>query len=169
MTPSPCGFADVDWIGLLEGTLDTASVHRAMRHIDRCGSCSAQYRELQSWSTLLARESERLRASLTMSEADTDRLLNGMLAQLRRDSEPRPPRQALLMVHLLLEPFCGMGTARASVSLAVRRSTSLREPDLNGRNWPVFVSNLSDTLASVCGIAAARLARRAGSLLVVSA
>ena len=70
-------------------------------------------------------------------------------------------------LRFLMEPICGPGTARAAIELAVQRSAG-DGSRVTGRNWRLFVGNLSDATSLICGLAAGRLVDRAGQCLTIA-
>jgi hypothetical protein len=73
-----------------------------------------------------------------------------------------------MLLRLLVEPFCGPGTAGAAISLAVRRSTVADGQSDAPAVWNLFVSNMSEMISSVCGTEAGRLVNQVGVCLDVA-
>jgi hypothetical protein len=111
-------------------------------------------------------EGAQLRSSVTLTEADVERLLQAAMARSRRSRWT--PSEAQWLLRRLLEPFCGPGMARAAIELAVRRSTADDRP-VGAHYWPVFISNLTESVGAVCGLAAAGLVGCAGRHLSIEA
>lgn len=107
------------------------------------------------FETELRREAARLREAVHLSDEDLDRML-----RRRRWT----PREAMLLLRLLVEPICGSGTAGAAIQLAERRSTAGAE-----FHWSLFVANLSETMAFLCGAATGRLVTRVAQTVLPSA
>jgi anti-sigma factor RsiW len=165
-----------EWLEYLGGRLPRARAARIGRHVETCAECAQLLGELTGWSRLLAKEGSRLRSALSVPEDEMDRLIERTVEEIRltdsqyqRRGRGRTTAQGLFLLRLLIEPFVGSGTARIAIDLAVRRCTVDPGSELCGGDWPLFVNNLSETLASICGSAAARLVARAGAALLAEA
>jgi hypothetical protein len=114
---------------------------------------------------VLQTEGARLRSSVTMTDRDVERLLDAVLLQASATGCVWTPTHGLFVLRQLLQPFCGPGLAKVTIDLALRRSTPPHDRNLAAHHWPVFVSNLTDAVGGVCGLAAARLVGHAGEYL----
>ena len=166
------GFSEQQWLDYSDGTLDPETCSRIERHLRECPACLELTADLYAWRGLLTAEAAHLRDTCMLPEWRMERLLESTLNRVRfrhPQSFRNPgmtPREGMLLLRCLLESICGRGTARATMELAMRRSTD-RSGDIDGQNWPVFVACLSDAIASVCGSAAGKLVDRAGICLSV--
>lgn len=167
------GISEEQWIQLIEGGLDERECARLRDHARLCADCAATLAELTFWREKLAEEAARVRAAFATSPADVDRLLAGALTRIRAAGLDLPRdarwslREAVMLLRLLVEPFCGSGTAGAAVRLAFRRSTA-DGALANPATWGLFVSNMSETMASLCGKEAGRLVNQVGVSLEVA-
>jgi hypothetical protein len=143
------------------------------RHVATCAECAQLFAELSGWQRNLSEEGLRLRNAAAPSEEELDRFVGRALKAIT--GEPAPDRrgrsilQGLFLLRALIEPIFGRGTAQVAMDLAVRRSTSNSGNELGHGEWPVFVNNLSETLGSISGAAAARLVTRVGAALAEAA
>jgi hypothetical protein len=138
-----------------------------------CAECARLLDDLANWHDLLTREGASLREALQLPaprmEEFVDRAVERICSAAHPDFEAgrgRSAAEGLFLLRSLLEPIFGSGTARIAMELAARRCTVHPEGELRGGEWPLFVRNLSETLASICGSAAGRLVNRAGIRLV---
>jgi len=171
----PHGFSEQQWIDYLDGSLDMRQSAGLRDHARSCPECAERLRELSLWHEKLVEEAAVVRGAFDASLTDLDRLLSASLERIR-PFEPSAYfgdpswsfREAVTLLRLLVEPFCGSGTAGATIHLAVQRST------LNGiyadtpAAWNLFVSNMSEVVSSVCGTAAGRLVNQVGACLEVA-
>jgi len=171
----PHGISEQQWIEYLDGSLNSPQSVALRDHARCCPECAETLRELSLWREKLVEEAALVRAAFEASPADLDRLLSASLERIRPFepaayfSDPSWSfREAVTLLRLLVEPFCGSGTAGATIHLAVQRST------LNGTYahtpaaWELFVSNMSEVVSSVCGTAAGRLVNQVGACLEVA-
>jgi hypothetical protein len=163
------------WIEYLEGTLHGREAAQLRDHANSCLECAQTLRELSAWREKLVEESALVRAACETSPGDLDRLLATSLERIRGlqpSAEHFDPswsfREAVMLLRLLVEPFCGPGTAGATINLAVQRSTLKGLSADTPAAWSLFVCNLSETLSSVCGTAAGRLVNEVGACLKVA-
>jgi anti-sigma factor RsiW len=168
------GILEQQWIEYIEGTLHDRESARLRNHANTCAECARTLRELSVWREKLFEESARVRTAFETSPNDLDRLLAASLERIRGlepASERRDPhwsfREAVMLLRLLVEPFCGSGTAGATVNLAVQRSTLQGLSADTPAAWSLFVRNLSETMSSVCGTAAGLLVNEVGACLEV--
>jgi len=161
--------SEEQWIGYIEGGLPAREMTRLREHANHCVECAETLRELAVWRGRLVDEAARVRQAFHASPETLDRLLVGSLERIRA-LEPERERmeaswtfqEAVMLMRLLVEPFCGSGTAGAAIHLAVQRST------LDGAAaWGLFVRNMSEAMGSVCGNAAGRLVNQVGACLQV--
>jgi hypothetical protein len=122
----------------------------------------------------LALEASRLRSNLAVPDEELSVLFSKCLDQIRETGTAADSarvhwtvREATMLIRLLVEPICGVGTAHALLSLAVKRSTATDQDSVTESNWRLFVSNMSDAITSVCGSATGRLVNRVGDCLAV--
>jgi anti-sigma factor RsiW len=168
------GISEQDWLEFVDGTLDSGRSRKIEQHVAVCPGCAGLRAELEAWHEILREEASRLQLAIDCPEDEVDRMLETAIERIHK-LEPAGIRtcaswttaEALMLMRSLLEPFCGVGTACATMNLAARRASAGEDGEVTGRNWPVFVSNLSEALASVCGMAAARLVDRAGLYVAV--
>ena len=168
------GISEQQWLEYIDGALPARERARVWEHIEACPECAQTLRELDGWRALISEEGARLRLSAQLPEAEIDSLLAGCLERIRA-GEPAGLRlglgwtvtEGMILLRSLMEPMCGLGTARATISLAARRSTADQQGHITERNWRIFVANLSEAIASVCGSAAGRLVSRAGVFLTI--
>lgn len=149
---------DEQWLAYFDGEVQG----RITAHISGCPECAQFAASMRGVETTLAGNALLFREAARLSDDEMDRLFARVLeAQNRRFWTAR---EAMLLLRALVEPICGAGTAGATMHLAMQRSTT---GNVTGKNWRLFVSNLSDTMASICGSAAGRLVSRAGFALAV--
>jgi anti-sigma factor RsiW len=168
--------SEAEWLEYLGGSLPRAEASRILRHVETCPDCAQAHSELADWHNRLSNEGARLRRALTLPEAEMDRFVDqavgeicgGVPCAIRRASG-RSTAEGMFLLRSLIEPILGPGTARVAIDLAVRRCTLNPEVELRGGDWPLFVNNLSETLGSISGAAAARLISRAGAALLAEA
>lgn len=166
--------SEQEWLEYMNGSLPRARQDRIRNHIEGCAECAALLQELNAWHQLMAQEGSRLRLSFEIPEREIDHLITGAIERIRA-AEPQElqvcgawtPAEGMFLLHSLMEPICGLGTARATMNLAVQRSTADSSGGVNGGNWRLFVANLSEAIASVCGSAAGRLVDRVGVCLAI--
>jgi anti-sigma factor RsiW len=165
--------SEQEWMDYLSGTLDREKASRVRHHADTCPECAALLAELSSWHRSLTGEGARMREALKLPPAEMDRFLERSMERIRvacpegiQAARRRTASEGLFLLRSLIEPIFGSGTARVVIDLAVRRCTVGPSPELSSREWPLFVNNLSESLASIGGSAAARLVNRAGIALV---
>lgn len=168
------GISEEQWIELIEGSLPQLESARLRAHASHCEECAGTLRELTVWRDKLVEEAAQVRAAFATSPADLDRLLAESLQRIRlvepveaRRRPGRSFREAVMLLRLLVEPFCGSGTATAAVRLAVRRSTVDGLPE-NPAALSLFISNMSETMASLCGKEAGRLVNQVGVSLNIA-
>jgi anti-sigma factor RsiW len=163
----PHGLSEEKWIEYLEGGLPPPEAARLKAHAAGCPECGEMLRGLSVWRQNLVVEAARIREAFETSPEDLDRLLAASLGRIRETRNPWTFREAVTLLRLLLEPFCGSGTAGAAVHLAVRKSTA-EGSDENSADWNCFVSNMSEMMSSVCGTEAGRLIHQVGVSLHVA-
>lgn len=115
---------------------------------------------------LMRTEAGLLRDAFALTADRREAMLSASLGRIRAmESRSRwTAPQAVALLRSLLTPFCGLGTARATIDLAVRRSTGTQKETLE---WALFVVNLSEAIESVCGSATGRLVGQVGQSLAV--
>jgi anti-sigma factor RsiW len=168
------GITERMWLEYVDGTSSPDETQRVSSHIAGCGECTRTFSELSAWHAMMTSEASRLHAALDLPERDMERLLARTVDKIRA-AEPACLHsdlgwtigEAMILLRSLLEPICGLGTARAAMELAVQRATANQPGSLSERNWRLFVSNLSDAVASICGSAAGRLVGQAGTCLAI--
>jgi len=159
---------DADWLRFLDAPRDCEDNRRVREHIAGCPRCANVLESFESVREGLATEKARIHGAVAISDLEIDALLGRCLAQI--GTEPHvgwSAAEATLLLRLLIEPICGRGTAGATIDLARRRSLPVTDEHLTSKSWSVFISNLSDTMSSICGVAAGRLVRRAGFSIAV--
>jgi hypothetical protein len=159
---------DADWLEFFDSPGESARSRRVREHAADCPSCAKLLDSLERVCEGLATEGARMRDALALPDEEIDALLGRCLARIR--TEPHvgwSAAEATLLLRVLIEPICGRGTAGATINLARRRSLAAADEHLTSGSWSVFISNLSDAMASVCGAAAGRLVRRAGFSIAV--
>ena len=166
--------SEQQWLEYLEGSLPRERQDRIRNHLGGCAECAALLQELRAWHELMTREGSRLRLSFEVPGREIDHLIAGALERIRaagphelRIRNAWTAAEGMFLLHSLMEPICGLGTARATMNLAVQRSTAGTSGNVNGSNWRLFVANLSEAIASVCGSAAGRLVDRVGVCLAI--
>ena len=171
----PHGISEQQWIEYLDGSLNKQESARLRDHARSCPECAETLRELSLWREKLVEEAAVVRAAFEASPADLDRLLSASLQRIRPFepaayfSDPSWSfREAVTLLRLLVEPFCGSGTAGATIHLAVQRSTLNGSYTDTPAAWNLFVSNMSEVVSSVCGTAAGRLVNQVGACLEVA-
>jgi len=169
------GIVEQQWIEYIEGALHGREAAYLRDHANACPECAGTLRELSVWRETLAEESALVRAACETSPGDLDRLLAASLERIRglkplaeRSDPSWSFREAVMLLRLLVEPFCGSGTAAATIHLAVQRSTLKGFGADTPAAWSLFVCNLSETMSSVCGTAAGRLVNEVGACLEVA-
>lgn len=154
-----------EWLFYLDGAMNSAELRNIRRHIEDCAYCARFLSSVTAVRARLRTEADRLRDADGMSDQELEAMLERCLDEL---APPRwTPREGMLMLRLMLEPICGSGTAGVTMRLAIERSTAGAPERVTERNWSLFVANLSDAMASVCGSAAGRLVSRAGVCLAI--
>jgi hypothetical protein len=167
------GISEEQWIQYIEGCLPELEGSGVRDHASLCSECAATLRELTLWHEKLTEEAAQVRAAFATSPASLDHLLADSLERIRGAEAKQSTtaswsfREAAMLLRLLVEPFCGSGIAGAAISLAVRRSTVDGLPE-NTVTWTLFVSNMSETMASLCGKEAGRLVNQVGISLAVT-
>ena len=167
--------SEQEWLEYLGGTLPGARSEYIRRHIETCAECAQLLRELTDWRQLLANEGSRLRGALSLPEEEMDGFVESSVKKIWvagprfGSGRTRTAAEGLFLLRSLIEPIFGSGTARVAIDLAVRRCTVNPGAGLCGGDWPLFVNNLSEALASISGTAAARLVTRAGAALLAEA
>lgn len=169
------GILEHQWLEYLDGGLDVAESARLRDHASTCPECANTLRELSRWREKLVEEAALVRAAFETSPESLDVLLAASIQRIRgfepaaQRSDPRWSfKEAVLLLRLLVEPFCGPGTAGAAISLAVRRSTLADSRSDTPAAWNLFVSNMSEMMSSVCGTEAGRLVNQVGVCLDVA-
>jgi anti-sigma factor RsiW len=169
------GIIEHQWIEYLDGGLDITESARLRDHASTCPECADTLRELSRWREKLGEEAALVRAAFETSPGSLDRLLAASIQRIRvfePAAQPSDPRwsfkEAVMLLRLLVEPFCGPGTAGAAISLAVRRSTLGDARCDTPAAWNLFVSNMSEMMSSVCGTEAGRLVNQVGVCLDVA-
>jgi anti-sigma factor RsiW len=160
------GISEQQWIEYLEGGLAELDAARVGGHLSACPECAATFAELSLWRGKLVEEAARVRAAFETSPDQLDRLLAASLERIGRSHPSWTFREAVMLLRLLVEPFCGSGTAGAAVRLAVQRSMVHGRPA--PATWDLFVSNMSEMMSSVCGTEAGRLVNQVGVWLHVA-
>ncbi len=167
------GITEQQWVEYIDGGLDAETRERVLTHANNCAECANLLSDLKAWRELMTVEAARLRHACALPDNQLDDMLTRSLERIH-EAEPAAlrrgldwtVREAMSLLHSLTESFGGPGTARATMDLAVLRSTDSRG-EITGSNWKLFVANLSEVIDSVCGSAAARVVGRAGACLVV--
>jgi anti-sigma factor RsiW len=169
------GILEQQWIEYLQGTLRGSELARLRDHLGACPECAGTLRELSLWRRKLVAEAALVRAAFETSPARLDQLLAASLDRIRAlepaalQSDPGWSfREAVMLLRLLVEPFCGSGTAGATINLAVQRSTLKGDSADTPAAWSLFVRNLSEVMSSICGTAAGRLVNQVGACLDVA-
>jgi anti-sigma factor RsiW len=165
------GISEAEWLEYVSGTLGTARAGWVRMHLAACQECAQTFHDLSRWHDLLSREGAHLRRALAVSDREMEDFVARSMQRIRADSEP-PNRgwsaaEGKFLLRSLMEPIFGVGTARATMDLAVLRSTTLDEGSLTGGNWRLFVANLSEAVASICGSTAGRLVNHVGIGLAI--
>ena len=167
------GISEAEWLRFVDDTLEPERQRSIQAHLRICTDCANLASELTAWRESLIEEGERLREACRLSDEAMDSLLERSLARIR-SAEPEYLRsgsgwtvaEGITVLRFLIEPICGPGMARTTIDLAVRRSAD-EGSRVTRRNWRLFVGNLSDATALICGLAAGRLVDRAGLCLVI--
>ena len=162
------------WLEYVDGVAPIEDTRGIRMHIAGCEECSRTFSELRAWHELMTSEASRLHAAMDLPDRDVERLLEHTMEKIRA-AEPAclhtdlgwTISEGMILLRSLLEPICGLGTAKAAMDLAVQRATANQPGSLSERNWRLFVSNLSDAVASICGSAAGRLVGQAGTCLAI--
>ena len=169
------GIMEHQWLEYLDGGLDVAESARLRDHANRCPECSDTLRQLSLWREKLTEEAVRVRAAFETSPESLELLLAASIQRIRalepgaQKNDPRWSfKEAVMLLRLLVEPFCGPGTAGAAIRLAVRRSTLADSHSDSPAAWNLFVSNMSEMMSSVCGTEAGRLVNQVGVCLDVA-
>jgi anti-sigma factor RsiW len=169
------GMTEQQWLAYLDGGLDVTEYARMRDHASTCAECAGTLRELSLWRERLVEAAALVRTAVETLPGDVDRLLAVSIQRIRacepgaRRSDPRWSfKEAVMLLRLLVEPFCGPGTAGAAISLAVRRSTVADAQSDAPAVWNLFVSNMSEMISSVCGTEAGRLVNQVGVCLDVA-
>jgi hypothetical protein len=169
------GIMEHQWLEYLEGKLDVTESAHLRVHAATCPECAGTLRELSRWRERLVEEAAFVRAALETSPESLDRLLAASIQRIRalepaeQWSDPRWSfQEAVVLLRLLVEPFCGSGTAGAAINLAVRRSRLVDAGSDTPAAWNLFVSNMSEMMSSVCGTEAGRLVDQVGVCLDVA-
>jgi|SRR5215472_5172189 len=167
------GITEQEWLEYLDGGLDATDAVRLQDHANTCAECAGTLRELSLWREKLVEAAALVRSAVETLPGDVDRLLAESIRRIRAcepaalRSNPRWSfKEAVVLLGLLVEPFCGPGTAGAAIRLAVRRSTDAQS-DVPAV-WNLFVSNMSEMISSVCGTEAGRLVNQVGICLDVA-
>ena len=162
-----------EWMDYLGGVLERDQAARIRRHADSCAECAQVLAELTHWHHQLTREGAHLRQALKLPPGEMDRFIERSMEEIRAASPEGPgatrrrtASERLFLLRSLIEPIFGSGTARVAIDLAVRRCTLGPARELSPRDWPLFVNNLSEALASIGGTSAGLLVNRAGSALL---
>jgi hypothetical protein len=160
------GISEAEWLQYAGGTLESARAEAIRVHVTGCAECAQVLRDLTQWHYLLNQEGARLRSALALPDPEMEGFVERSLQRIRHADEQRggnwSPAEGKFLLRSLMEPIFGAGTARVTIDLAVHRSTTHPEGGLNRGNWRLFVVNLSDAVASICGSAAGRLVNHAG-------
>ncbi|MCU1236440.1 MAG: hypothetical protein JWP63_4407 [Candidatus Solibacter sp.] len=166
------GITEQQWLAFLEDSLEPRERMRIQAHLDGCPDCRNLYSEMHAWGQAIARGAAKLRAGAELSEVQIERFVAMALIGIRvarRESKRRNESwsvpEALVLLRALLAPFCGLGTARAAVQLAVRESDLDEEGSASGTHWGKFVAYLTQTISQQCGISTGRLVGRVGVCL----
>jgi len=160
--------SEQEWIGYLAGALPEDAAGRIRSHIAVCAECERLAEEQRVWHDRLTREAARVRWALELPERQMALILARTLEQVRRIDDARPVHrvggalESMLLMQSLMESVFGAGTARMAMDLAARRTVC---GELDGPDWPLFVTNLSEAVAPMGGSAAARLVCCAGACL----
>lgn len=167
------GIAEHEWLKYVDGTLERIRAGEIKRHVATCIDCAQLLAELGEWQQNLSREGLRLRNAAAPSEQElarfVDRALEAGIGGVTAGQRERSTVRGLFLLRALIEPIFGRGTTRVAIDLAVRRCTLNPEMELRRHDWPTFVHNLSETLGSISGAAAARLVMRVGAALAEAA
>lgn len=163
-----------EWLQYVGGSLAAAAAARVAHHLETCPECAALEAELAGWQERLHAEGSRLRQALALPAGELESFVDRAVERIgaeplprRRGAKRRSAAESMFVLRSLIEPIFGRGTAKVTIDLAVRRCTADPDGELRHRDWRLFVRNLSDALASVCGTAAGRLVHRAGTSLAV--
>jgi hypothetical protein len=167
-----CGISEQKWLDFIENGLDLEDRLTIQAHLDVCPACRTLCSQMRAWGAAMEREAVRLRQAAARSESETDRMLAQALERIQaaKPVDAGPSRvwsvpEALALLRALLAPFCGIGTARASLRLAAQAADLDVEDPIPAGNWAPFVSNLSQMISLQCGIATGRLVGRVGICL----
>lgn len=165
--------SEPEWLEYVSGAMPPAKAQRIESHVATCPECAHLLDELTNWHDLLTTEGASLRRALQLPDARMEAFVDRAVERVCAAAHPhfdagrgRTAAEGLFLMRSLLEPIFGSGTARIAMDLAASRCTIHPEGKLLGGEWPLFVRNLSETLASICGSAAGRLVNRAGTCLV---
>ncbi len=167
------GFSERQWLEFLDGTIEPAEQAQVLEHLAGCADCATLASELVVWRTRLLEEGQGLREAFSVPEEAFQSMLSSSIERIR-SAEPAGVRssfgwtaaEGIIVLRFLMEPICGPGTARATIELAVQRSAG-EGSRVTGSNWRLFVGNLSDAAAWICGSAFGRLVYRAGLGLAI--
>jgi hypothetical protein len=157
------GIKPEEWIEFNEGTLDGPRQARIEAHLEACAECRQTRDDLNLWRGRLRDEGKRLREALTLEPSQVERML---AETLERVAVPRRgAADSVLLLRSLLDPVFGPGAMRAAVEAAMRR---VSPEGVTAATWKAFVDGFAENIKSMCGLAAGRLAGRAGLSLGVS-
>lgn len=163
-----------EWLDYVSGTLDARAAARVSSHLEACGECARLLVELHRWHDRLHAEGARLRKALELPAAEMDAFVERAVERIcaeagrpLRAGRRRSTAESMFVLRSLIEPIFGSGTAKVTMDLAVRRCTADPRGELEGGQWRLFVRNLSEALASICGTAAGRVVHSAGNSLAV--
>lgn len=168
------GISEQEWIQYIDSNLRAKKQASIRTHVDGCRECAQLLAELSTWQELLKEEASQLRETFQTSQAEIEPLLAQCLARIRTAESAKTRTglrwtvtEAMSLLRFLLEPICGQGTTQATMNLAIQRSAADRDGHITSQNWKLFIANLSDAIASICGSAAGRLVGRVGICLAI--
>lgn len=164
--------SEQEWLDYVSGMLAPARAGFIRSHAATCVKCARTLGSFAEWHDLMVREGSRLRGALALPSDEMESFIADSVEAICAGEGPEgrswSVAEGVFFMRVLMEPICGAGTARASIELAVQRSTTHSEGGLRRRNWQLFVANLSEVVASVCGLAAGSLVKHAGASLAIA-
>ncbi|MGA2148567.1 MAG: hypothetical protein ABSH49_26785 [Bryobacteraceae bacterium] len=166
--------SEQEWLDYVSGVLAPARAAFIRSHAATCVKCARTLGSFAEWHDLMMQEGSRLRSALELPSDEMESFIADSVEAICAGERPGSRSwswsvaEGLFFMRVLMEPICGAGTARASIKLAVERSTTRSEGGLCRRNWQLFVANLSEVVASICGLAAGSLVKHAGASLAIA-
>ena len=160
-----------DWLGYLDGELDTAATARVRGHIEICSECRSTWEELCEATAALRSAANEFAAASVMS---MDAVSNGrqrVLARIRAASAAPGSVDAvaggeltvgrLRRLQRVVAPTCGGHTAFRLIIAAVGRTPAPQ----GGPAWRSFLEQLTELTSALCGRSMARLVWEIGNSL----